>query len=80
MAVPNLWRTKRQRYSLQSETCSACSQAVFPPREICPYCGHAMHGIALDKAQPNLYSFTLNSLPTTLQAVTQPCVAVSGDD
>ena len=80
MAVPNLWRTKKQRYSLQSETCSACSQAVFPPREICPYCGHAMHGIAPDKTQPKLYSFALNLLPPMLENVTPASIAISGDD
>ncbi|CAN5800417.1 hypothetical protein BH10CHL1_BH10CHL1_36750 [soil metagenome] len=79
MAVPNLWRTKKQRYSLQSETCSTCSQAVFPPREICPYCGHAMHGALPDKTQRDLYSFALNLLPAMLEAG-QPCVVVSGDD
>ena len=80
MAVPNLWRTKKQRYSLQSETCPICSQVVFPPREICPYCNHAMHGAGADKAQHNLYSFALNLLPTAMAAATQANVAVSGDD
>lgn len=39
MAVPNLWRTKNQRYRLQGEICPACSNAVFPPRQVCPRCG-----------------------------------------
>ena len=38
MAVPNLWRTKRQRYSLEAEVCPTCAKAIFPPREICPHC------------------------------------------
>lgn len=79
MAVPNLWRTKKQRYFLQSETCSACSQAVFPPREICPYCGHSMHGPLANKTEPKLYSFALNFLPAVSEIVGQPCV-ISGDD
>ncbi len=40
MAVPNLWRTKKQRYSLQGETCPACQNTLFPPRQVCPYCHH----------------------------------------
>ena len=40
MAVPNLWRTKKQRYSLQGEICPACQNALFPPRQVCPYCHH----------------------------------------
>ena len=38
MAVPILWRNRRQRYSLEGEVCSACERAVFPPRQVCPYC------------------------------------------
>ena len=38
MAVPIIWRTNKQRYSLHSEVCPVCSKAVFPPRKVCPYC------------------------------------------
>jgi uncharacterized OB-fold protein len=37
-----MWRTQKQRYSLQAEVCSHCSSAVFPPRAVCPYCKIAM--------------------------------------
>jgi uncharacterized OB-fold protein len=40
MAVPNLWRTKEQRYRLQGEVCPACHQTVFPPKPVCPHCHH----------------------------------------
>lgn len=40
MAVPNLWRTKEQRYRLQGEVCPACNQTVFPPKQVCPHCHH----------------------------------------
>jgi hypothetical protein len=50
MAVPNLWRTKKQRYSLQAEVCPTCTQAVFPPRELCPYCHQAMDVVAGGRA------------------------------
>ncbi len=42
MAVPNLWRTKRQRYSLEAEMCPTCTKAIFPTREICPHCHQPM--------------------------------------
>jgi uncharacterized OB-fold protein len=40
MAVPVLWRTKQQRYSLRGQVCPQCSQVVFPPRRLCPYCAN----------------------------------------
>ncbi len=40
MAVPNLWRTKEQRYRLQGDVCPSCSNAIFPPKRVCPYCHH----------------------------------------
>ncbi len=46
MPVPNLWRTKKQRYALQGAVCSACEETVFPPREVCPYCHAPMNGVA----------------------------------
>ncbi|GIV68942.1 zinc ribbon domain-containing protein [Caldilinea sp.] len=42
MAIPNMWRTKKQRYSLQGEVCIHCERAVFPPRQICPHCHQPM--------------------------------------
>jgi len=42
MAIPNMWRTKKQRYSLQGEICPTCTSAIFPPRSVCPHCGSAM--------------------------------------
>ncbi len=38
MAVPNLWRTKEERYRLQGNTCPACANMVFPPKRVCPHC------------------------------------------
>jgi uncharacterized OB-fold protein len=39
MAIPILWRNKKERYSLQGEVCPECERLVFPPRRLCPYCG-----------------------------------------
>jgi len=41
MAIPVLWRTQKARYSLQGDVCPECTRVVFPPRRLCPYCGHA---------------------------------------
>jgi len=32
-------RTRHQRYRLQGEVCGDCHKVIFPPRDICPYCG-----------------------------------------
>ena len=42
MAIPNMWRTKKQRYSLQGGVCPSCTSAIFPPRNVCPHCGSPM--------------------------------------
>lgn len=43
MAIPVLWRTTKERYSLQGEVCPECERVVFPPRRLCPYCGREAH-------------------------------------
>lgn len=56
MAVPNLWRTKQQRYRLQAEVCVHCEQVIFPPREVCPHCRHS------SEDQADSTPFALSSL------------------
>jgi hypothetical protein len=73
MAVPNLWRTKKQRYSLHGEVCVHCARAVFPPREICPHCHKPMQSDA--PAAPVAFAF-----PTMAAPVPSLPVAVVGDD
>ncbi|HXF61309.1 MAG TPA: zinc ribbon domain-containing protein [Caldilineaceae bacterium] len=51
MAIPILWRTKHERYSLQGEVCPACERLVFPPRRLCPYCGREAAGPAADQGR-----------------------------
>ncbi len=38
MHIPRHWRLNSQRYALQGVTCPQCSNNIFPPREVCPYC------------------------------------------
>jgi uncharacterized OB-fold protein len=73
MAVPNLWRTKKQRYSLVGEVCTHCSSAVFPPREICPHCHKPMQTAATVQQPERTFVF-----PTVMA---QPMLTgVVGDD
>ncbi|HHY54036.1 MAG TPA: hypothetical protein GYA08_01240 [Chloroflexi bacterium] len=72
MAIPNMWRTKKQRYSLQGDVCQHCERAVFPPREICPHCHKPMQGIAI-KVAP-IFDFAALMAPAA-----QPAAMV-GDD
>jgi predicted amidophosphoribosyltransferase len=72
MAVPNLWRTKKQRYRLQAELCPTCTQAVFPPREVCPHCHQPMEQKA---ALPALILPVLLPLPQPA-----PVPVAAGDD
>mgnify|MGYP003829427507 CR=1 FL=1 len=58
MAVPNLWRTKAQRYRLQGNVCPACSNTIFPPKRVCPHCQYG----AASSAKPDehqAYSFVM---------------------
>lgn len=73
MAIPNLWRTKKQRYSLQGEVCIHCERAVFPPREVCPHC-HKPTQVAVSQ-QPSKLHFAFATAPAQPTAV-----AVVGDD
>lgn len=74
MAIPNLWRIKKQRYSLQGDVCVHCERAVFPPREVCPHCHKPMHGQAL-AVQPLKVHYAFTAAPS------QPAlVAAVGDD
>ena len=75
MAVPNLWRTKKQRYSLLGEVCVHCNSAIFPPREICPLCHKPMQAAAATPARQPEAAF---AFPTVMA---QPMLsAVVGDD
>lgn len=83
MAVPVMWRTQKQRYSLQAETCTHCSNAVFPPRAVCPYCKTPMRTqIVLTDGAPAQPQATqgrefIYALPTPAMPM---LVAATGDD
>lgn len=70
MAIPILWRTTKERYSLQGERCPECERVVFPPRRLCPYCGCAAEQ---QEATEKRYDFSF-VLPANVE------LSVAGDD
>jgi uncharacterized OB-fold protein len=72
MAVPNLWRTKKQRYRLQAEVCPTCTRAVFPPREVCPHCRQPMQ-----QSGARVMAF---ALPILMNLPEAPALVAAGDD
>ena len=70
MAIPILWRTTKERYSLRGEVCPECDRLVFPPRRLCPYCGCESHEREVDEKQ---YDFTF-VMPQGLE------LSAAGDD
>lgn len=82
MAVPVMWRTQKQRYSLQAEVCTECSSAVFPPRAVCPYCKTPMRAqVIMQKTSPALPANQGCEFIYALPVATLPMpVAVAGDD
>ncbi len=59
MAIPILWRTTKERYSLQGEVCPECERVVFPPRRLCPYCGGEANACASQVETEFEFSFVL---------------------
>ena len=77
MAVPNLWRTKKQRYSLQGEVCTRCATIMFPPRQICPHCAQRHLHAELRQAEPTLAHLHVYTLP---QSAGVFAAQAAGDD
>jgi len=58
MEISRHWRLNKQRYSLVGEICPHCDAKLFPPRDICPECGHeARHGYTF-KGRGEVFSYT----------------------
>ncbi len=72
MAIPILWRTKKERYSLQGEVCPECSRLVFPPRRLCPYCGQPAQ-VTKESGGTQRYEFSF-ALPNGVE------LQAAGDD
>ena len=58
MEVPRHWRLKKQRYALVGEVCPHCDSKIFPPRDVCPYCGGEAKTQFAFSGRGQVYSFT----------------------
>jgi hypothetical protein len=59
MEVPRHWRLKKQRYALVGEVCPHCDAKIFPPRDVCPYCGGEAKNEYAFSGKGQVYSFTI---------------------
>lgn len=58
MEIPRHWRLKQQRYALVGEVCPHCEEKIFPPRDVCPYCGNEAKTQFTFSGRGTVYSFT----------------------
>ena len=59
MEVPRYWRLKQQRYALVGEVCPHCDAKIFPPRDVCPYCGGEAKTQYAFSGKGKVYSYTV---------------------
>ncbi len=59
MEVPRHWRLKQQRYALVGEVCPHCDSKIFPPRDVCPYCGEEAKTQYTMSGKGKVYSYTI---------------------
>jgi uncharacterized OB-fold protein len=59
MEVPRHWRLKQQRYALVGEVCPHCEKKIFPPRDVCPYCGGEAKTQFAFSGKGKVYSYTV---------------------
>jgi uncharacterized OB-fold protein len=58
MEIPRHWRLKQQRYGLIGEVCPHCDAKIFPPRDVCPYCGQDAKTKFAFSGKGEVFSFT----------------------
>jgi uncharacterized OB-fold protein len=58
MEIPRHWRLNQQRYGLIGEVCPHCETKIFPPRDICPGCGHEAKTSFAFSGRGEVFSFT----------------------
>jgi uncharacterized OB-fold protein len=74
MAIPTVWRTKKQRYSLEAAVCPICSTTMFPPRKQCLHCSHNSQLTKIAKKNDPYTYFMIFDLAPAVEAT------VAGDD
>jgi uncharacterized OB-fold protein len=58
MEIPRHWRIKQQRYNLVGKVCPNCEAKIFPPRAICPECGHETTDDYVFSGRGKVFSYT----------------------
>ena len=58
MEISRHWRLRKQRYGLVGEVCPHCQAKLFPPRDICPECGHEAKKLYNFSGRGEVYSYT----------------------
>lgn len=77
MTIANMWRTKKQRYSLVGEVCPECHQAIFPPRDVCPHCSEEAGPLHQMSGRGEIYSFsTMYNAPRGFEEYTPYTIAL----
>ena len=77
MEIPRHWRLKQQRYALVGEVCPHCQSKIFPPRDVCPYCGGEAKQQFAFSGKGEVYSYTiLRDAPAGYEETTPYTVAL----
>jgi uncharacterized OB-fold protein len=58
MEISRHWRLRQQRYALVGEVCPHCDAKLFPPRDVCPECGHEAKTLYNFSGRGEVYSYT----------------------
>ncbi len=40
LSIPRFWRERASHYRLVGSRCKSCGKISYPPKPVCPYCGH----------------------------------------
>jgi hypothetical protein len=59
MIVPRYTREIPQRYRLEAGRCKKCGYLAFPPRQVCPECGHREFDTVPLKPEGKILTFTV---------------------
>ncbi len=77
MEIPRHWRLRQQRYGLIGELCPHCDTKIFPPRDICPACGHEAKTSFAFSGRGEVFSFTtIYEAPTGFEETAPYTVAL----
>jgi hypothetical protein len=77
MNAARFWRNEKTRYGLIGETCRACGEPIFPPRDVCPHCTDAGQDVRQFCGKGEVYSFsTLYDAPAGYTAYQPYTVAL----